>query len=192
MYELFVSLVSELWILKTLGFALIVGSIMALIEESGGINGFVHYIQHKKSLVKSARSALLLSYVVGVVIFVESSITSLIAGAVGRPLCDKYKVPHAKLALVCDSTSAPISSLIALNGWGALLLGLILTQINEGILDGDAIGILLDSLLHNYYAMSALVVTFLAVWFNINLGEMKNAVVSELHVQNSQEKMSSM
>lgn len=172
--SLFLSLLSEGWILKTLAFAILVGSVVELLEKSGGINGFVHYMSEKSTLVRSGRCALLVSYFIGVIIFIESSITSLIAGAVGRPLCDKYKVPHAKLAFVCDSTSAPISSLIVLNGWGALLLGLIDTQAQDGIINGDSVTILIDSILYNFYAMSALVVTFLAVWFNIDIGAMKN------------------
>jgi Na+/H+ antiporter NhaC len=173
-FSLFISLLSEAWIIKTLAFAVLVGSIMALIEKSGGIEGFVDFMQHKVSLVKSPRSALMLSYFVGVIIFVESSITALIAGAVGKPLCDKYKVPSAKLAFVCDSTSAPISSLIVLNGWGALLLGLISTQISLGVIDANAIDLLIDSIVYNFYAMTALGVTFLSVWYNIDIGPMKN------------------
>jgi len=171
--SLFISLLSEGWILKTLAFAILVGSVMELIEKSGGVGGFIEYLHKKKTFVNSPRSALLLSYFIGVVIFIESSITSLIAGAVGKPLCDKYKIPHAKLAFVCDSTSAPICSLIVLNGWGALLLGLISTQITLGMITGNSIDILIESVLYNFYAMSALVVTFLAVWFNIDIGPMK-------------------
>ena len=148
---------------------------MALIEHSGGIGGFVEYVQHKRSLVTSGRSALLLSYIIGVFIFIESSITALIAGAVGKPLCEKYKIPRAKLAFVCDSTSAPISSLIVLNGWGALLLGLISTEIGKGMIGGDAVEILIDAVMYNFYSISALVVTFLAIYFNINIGPMKAA-----------------
>ena len=173
--QLFFSLLSEAWILKTLAFAVLVGSIMALIERSGGIEGFVDFMQHKAGLVKSPRAALMLSYFIGVVIFVESSITSLIAGAVGKPFCDTYKIPSAKLAFVCDATSAPISSLIILNGWGALLLGLIATQISLGVIDVNAIDILIDAVFYNFYSMAALVVTFLFIWFNIDIGAMKNA-----------------
>lgn len=172
-YTLFLTLLSTPWILKTLAFAILVGSVMSLIEATGGIEGFVEYVQHKKSFVTSARSALVLSYIVGVIIFIESSITALIAGAVGKPLCDKYKVPHAKLAFVCDSTSAPISSLIVLNGWGALLLGLIATQISLGLIEGDSVAILISAVGYNFYAMSALVVTFVSIWFNIDIGAMK-------------------
>jgi len=178
-YSLFVGLLSEGWILKTIAFAILVGSVMELLQKSGAIDGFVSYMSHQTSLVKSGRSALVLSYIIGVVIFIESSITSLIAGAVGRPLCDRYGVSHAKLAFVCDSTSAPISSLLVLNGWGALLLGLISTQISQGVVQGESIDILLNAVAHNFYAMSALVVTFIAIWFDINIGAMKRAKPSQ-------------
>jgi len=175
LYTLLISLLSEAWILKTLGFAILVGSVTALIEKSGGISGFIEYAHNRQALVKSPRSALMVTYIIGIVIFIESSITSLIAGAVGKPLCDKEGVSHAKLAYVCDSTSAPICSLIVLNGWGALLLGLISAQISDGIIDGDSVEILIDSVMYNFYAMSALFVTFISIWFNIDIGPMKNA-----------------
>jgi Na+/H+ antiporter NhaC len=94
-------------------------------------------------------------------------------------LCDKYKVPYAKLAFVCDSTSAPISSLIVLNGWGALLLGLITTQISNGSLKGEGVEILIDAVLYNFYSMSALLVTFLYIYFRLEIGPMKRAVYKE-------------
>ncbi len=165
---------------------------MALIEKSGGIFGFIEYVHNKKSLVSSPRSALMVSYIAGVVIFIESTITALVAGAVGKPLCDKYKVPHAKLAFVCDSTSAPVSSLIALNGWGALLLGLISTEISLGMISGNSIDILIDSLLYNFYAMSALIVTFSAIWFNIDLGAMKDAKHTPFDLKQQNNKSTSM
>ena len=173
-FNLFYELLTTPWILKTLAFSILVGSVLSLIEESGGVGGFVNYMQNKKAFVKSSRAALMLSYIIGVVIFIESSITALIAGAVGKPFCDKYKIPHAKLAFVCDSTSAPISSILVFNGWGALILGLITAQITAGTIDGDGVRILIDAVLYNFYAMSALLVTFLAIWFKIDIGAMKN------------------
>jgi Na+/H+ antiporter NhaC len=176
-FTLFFSLLTTPWILKTLGFVILVGSIMSLIEQSGGVAGFVNYVEKKHSLVKSKRSALMLSYIIGVIIFVESSITSLIAGAVGRPLCDKYKISKAKLAYVCDSTSAPISSLIVLNGWGALLLGLISTQVASGMIEANEVEMLIDSVFYNFYAISALLVTFIVVWFDIDIFYMKKSTL---------------
>jgi len=167
---------SQEWILKTLAFVIMAGSIMALIEKSGGVGGFVSYVLEKKQLVKSERSALMLSYILGLLIFVETSITALIAGAVGKPLCDKYKIPRQKLAFVCDSTAAPLGSLIVFNGYGALLLGLITTQISLGYIDTNAIEVLLSSLKYNFYAIIALVMTFVFIYFSFNIGPMKDAI----------------
>lgn len=175
-FILFSTLIQEAWILKTLAFVILAGAIMALIEKSGGVGGFVNFVQNKHSLVKSERSALMLSYILGVVIFIETSITALVSGAVGKPLCDKYKIPHEKLAFVCDSTSAPIGSLIVLNGYGALLLGLISTQISLGYIEKNATEMLISALKYNFYAMFALIITFLFIYFGFNIGPMKNAI----------------
>ena len=177
-FMLFNTLLHEAWILKTLAFVILAGSIMALIEKSGGVNGFVAYVLHTKSLVTSERSALFLSYFLGVVIFIETSITALVSGAVGKPLCDKYKIPHAKLAFICDSTSAPIGSLIVLNGYGALLLGLINTQISLGYIHTNATAMLIMALKYNFYAIFALLVTFAFIFFAFDIGPMKHALYS--------------
>jgi len=191
-YTLFLSLLSEAWILKTLAFVILAGSIMALIEKSGGVGGFVDYVLHTKSLVSSKRSALMLSYILGVVIFIETSITALVSGAVGKPLCDKYEIPHAKLAFVCDSTSAPIGSLIVLNGYGALLLGLIATQISLGYIEGNTTEILVSAVTYNFYAMFALFVTFIFIYFDFDIGAMKDTTYIRKHLKVDKSKRVSM
>ena len=175
--EMFGVLLTTPWILKTLGFAVLVGSVMELIRRSGGIDGFVHLLQERYRMLRSKRSALLLVYATGLIIFVESSITSLIAGAIGRPLAARFGFSREKLAYVCDSTAAPVCSLLVINGWGALLLGLIMTQIEAGYLHGDAVMVLLQSVGFNFYAMLALLTTFLVIWFDWNIGPMRHCTV---------------
>ncbi|WP_428737567.1 Na+/H+ antiporter NhaC family protein [Sulfurimonas sp.] len=165
---------------------------MEVLESSGAINSFVAYMTQKRSIVNSARSALMISYIIGVVIFIESSITSLIAGAVGKPLCDREGVNRAKLAYVCDSTSAPISSLILFNGWGALLLGLIVTQIDSGIIQGDSVSLLINAVVFNFYSISALIVTFAVIWFGLYTPSMQNATLYPSKAINLSRKESSL
>lgn len=173
--SLFTELLTQGWIIKTILFVILAGSIMALIERSGGIYGFVEYLLVKKELITSKRSALMLSYVLGLLIFVETSITALVSGAVGKPLCEKFKIPREKLAYVCDSTAAPLGSLLVFNGYGALLLGLIGVQISLGNLEGLALEILFDALLYNLYAIFALLMTFIFIYFSFDIGPMKYA-----------------
>jgi len=119
---------------------------------------------------------MLLAYTVGVVIFIESSITALVAGTVAKPLCDKNGVSREKLAYICDSTSAPICSLIPLNAWGALLLGLIVTAIDSQVISGDAISLLLTSIPYNFYSIFTLLIVLGVIFFNINIGTMKDSI----------------
>ena len=60
--SIFTSLLEQMWILKTLAFAMLVGSFMALLEVSGGIGGFVDFASNRLKLVSSKRSALMLSF----------------------------------------------------------------------------------------------------------------------------------
>lgn len=168
---LFIQLLGTAWILKTLAFAVLVGAVMELVRRSGGIDGFVHLLQTRFRLLGTQRSALLLVYGTGLFIFIESSITSLVAGAVGRPLASRFGFSREKLAYVCDSTAAPVCSLLLFNGWGALLLGLIVTQLQAGYLQGEAVAILVASVVFNFYAMTALLLTFVVIWFGWNVGQ---------------------
>ncbi|MCK5855147.1 MAG: sodium:proton antiporter, partial [Sulfurovaceae bacterium] len=171
----FVGLFAEGWITKTILFALLVGSIIKLITHSGGVDGFVHYLSHKQKSIDSPKGALLLAYFLGVVIFIESSITALVAGTVAKPLCDKNGVSREKLAFVCDSTSAPICSLIPFNAWGALLLGLILASIESSVITGEALPLLIESILFNFYSLITVVLVLLVIIFDINIGPMRHA-----------------
>ncbi len=175
--DLTILLFSTPWILKTFGFMLLMGGVMHLMERSGGVNGFVYMLSHKLAVVKSDRAALLLVYIIGIVIFIETSITVLIAGAVGRPLCDAHSISRAKLAYVCDSTSAPVGSILMFNGYGALMLGLITAQMSLGFMGGESVEWLIQAVMFNFYALSALLVTFFVIWFTIDIGAMRHALV---------------
>jgi Na+/H+ antiporter NhaC len=175
----FIALFAEEWITKTVLFALLVGSIIKLIEYSGGVSGFIHFLGQKQKRLDSAKGALILAYVLGVLIFIESSITALVAGTVARPLCDKHGVSREKLAFVCDSTSAPICSIIPFNAWGALLLGLIVTAIDSGVIAGEGITLLIESIFFNFYSIIIVLFVLAVILFDINIGPMRQAKAYE-------------
>jgi len=102
---------------RVLMFTLIIGGLIATIEKVGGVRGFIHLLEHRY-WVANGKRAQWLAYGTGVVVFIESNITLLIAGAISRPLFDRYMISREKLAYIIDSTSAPICVLIPLNAWG--------------------------------------------------------------------------
>ena len=160
---------------RILLFSLLVGGLIALVQASGGVIGFIEWAS-SRGWGQTKRGAELLAWMIGMVIFVESSITCLIVGAVNRPLFDRLKIPREKLAFYCDSTSAPVCMSIPLNGWGAFVLGLIAAQ---GVTDG-AVGLLASSLVLNFYAIFAIVFSLVLALTGWSFGGMKRAEMRAL------------
>ncbi len=171
-----IGLFSEGWIVKTILFIMLVGSIMEILSRSGAVDEFVDFLSQKAQKIDSPRGAMMLAYIIGLVIFIESSITVMVASIVAKPLCDKNGVSREKLAYICDATSAPVCSMLPLNGWGALLLGLITASIVSGVIVGDPIKILLQALLFNFYAIFTIILVFVVIYKDINIGAMKNTI----------------
>jgi tetracycline resistance efflux pump len=150
-------------------FTLAIGSLIATIEASGGVRGFVDRLE-RGNFVNTPLRAQALPYLVGIIIFIESNITVLVAGAIGRPLFDRYRISREKLAYIVDSTSAPVCMLIPLNAWGAYILG-ILTSLGVS----DPLRIFVEAIPLNFYALGAVLMTGIAIFAGIDFGPMKVA-----------------
>jgi len=154
---------------RVIVFTLLIGSLIATIEFSGGVRGFVHYLESRKWVHTGVR-AQVLAWVVGLVIFVESNITLLVAGSVSRPLFDRYRISREKLAYLIDATLAPVCAMIPLNAWGAVIIGLVAST---GI--DNALAVFIASIKFNFYAITAIALAGVVIWKNINIGPMKKA-----------------
>jgi Na+/H+ antiporter NhaC len=154
---------------KVLLFTLVIGALIGTIEASGGVQGFIKWLE-SRDRVQTPRGARLLAWFIGVIIFIESNITVLVAGSVSRPLFDRYKVSREKLAYLIDSTSAPICILIPLNAWGAYNLGIL-----SGLGVEDALTVFVEAIFLNFYALAAVAIAFLVAWTGWSPGPMKRA-----------------
>ena len=134
---------------KVILFTLVIGALIATLESAGGVRGFVEWLESRQ-WVGTPRRARLLAWLVGTFIFIESNITVLVAGAVSRPLFDRYRVSREKLAYLIDSTSAPVCILIPLNAWGAYILGILGTL---GVV--DSLEVFVSAIAFNFYAILA-------------------------------------
>jgi len=154
---------------RVLVFTLLIGPLIATIEHSGGVRGFVHYLEDRHWVHNGFR-AQILAWAIGLIIFVESSITLLVAGSVSRPLFDRYRVSREKLAYLIDATSAPVCVMIPLNAWGAFIISLVASTGVENPLQ-----VFIAAVPLNLYAITAILLAGVVVWKNINIGPMKKA-----------------
>ncbi len=154
---------------KVILFTLVIGAMISTLEAAGGVRGFVRWVESNR-WVTGGRRAQFLAWIVGVVIFIESNITVLVAGAVARPLFDRFRISREKLAYIIDSTSAPVCILIPLNAWGALNLGIL----NELGVE-NPLGVFVAAIPVNFYALLAFLLAGASILWKIDIGPMKRA-----------------
>ena len=160
---------------RTIMFSALVGSLIAFIQRSGGVNGFIRqtdkllsYLENKKK-GNSKAVVQLLAFVTGLLIFVESSISVLTVGALYRPLFDRLKISREKLAYLADSSSAPSCILIPFNAWGAYIMGLLAMQGFE-----QPFTTLFQAFPYNFYPMLAILLALLTICWK-DFGPMRKA-----------------
>jgi tetracycline resistance efflux pump len=156
---------------RVLMFTLIIGGLIATTEKLGGVRGFIHLLEHR-NWVTNGKRAQWLAYSIGIVVFIESNITLLIAGAISRPLFDRYKISREKLAYIIDSTSAPICVLIPLNAWGAVIISLLGSSEIDNPID-----VFLYAIPFNIYPIVVILFCGFVISRNIEIGPMKKAQV---------------
>ncbi|MCS3664358.1 Na+/H+ antiporter NhaC [Salinibacter ruber] len=155
---------------RILVFCLLVGGLVALVQASGGVQGFIKWAR-ARGWGESRRGAELLAWGIGMVLFVESNISSLTVGAVSRPLFDRLSLPREKLAYYCDATCAPVCMSIPLNGWGAFVLGLVGAQ----ELSQNAVAVLAEAVLFNFFALFAIGFSLVLALTGWGFGAMRRA-----------------
>lgn len=156
------------WLIIVCG---LMGSIIALIEKSGGAYAFGKWAVSK---AKTQRSALIWTWILGLVIFMDDYLNALTVGGCMTSLTDKHKVPREFLAYVVDSTAAPVCVLIPITTWSAFV-GKIL-ETNDWAPAGQGLIYFIKTIPYNFYGWIATFIVPLAIIGVIpHLGPMKKA-----------------
>ncbi|MEO0338452.1 MAG: Na+/H+ antiporter NhaC family protein, partial [Bacteroidota bacterium] len=110
----------------TIGWVILVcglfGSLIHLLVASGGATAFADYLLR---FVKNRKSALLVTWLLGLSIFIDDYLNALTVGSSMKKVTDQFKVPREMLAYIVDSTAAPICVLIPLSTWAIYIAGLL-------------------------------------------------------------------
>lgn len=161
------------------GFTLAIGALFGVLERGGTFKHFVAALQQKQ-LVPNKRRARMFTWILGVLVFIESNVSIMTSGTTSRPVYDQLGISRQKLAYLVDSTCAPICILIPLNAWGAFNIGLIG---NQGI--SEPIGTFVASIGLNFYAIIALFLALFVAWTGWAFGPMKGFEKNaQLHLKN--------
>ena len=118
------------------------GVLVALINKAGGSAAFGKWAQ---THIKTRVGAILATFVLGVLIFVDDYFNCLTVGSVMRPVTDTHKISRAKLAYIIDATAAPICMIAPISSWAAAV-----SQYAE---DGEGLELFIAAIPFNFYSL---------------------------------------
>ena len=157
-----VSKLSDPWNVGILIFLVILGILVALMNKSGGSAAYGRWASKR---IKSKRGAVLSTFALGVLIFVDDYFNCLTVGSVMRPVTDKFKISRAKLAYIIDATAAPVCIIAPISSWAAAV---------TGIVDGyDGLDLFIRAIPYNFYALLTLVMIITITVLRFDYGPMK-------------------
>jgi len=156
------------WIILVCGFF---GSLIALLIKTGSAVAFSDYMAH---FVKSRRSSLVVTWILGLVIFIDDYLNALAISSSMKKVTDKFKVSREMLSYIVDSTAAPICVLVPFSTWAIFFAGLLE---DNGIADkGEGLTVYIESIPYMFYAwVAAIIVPLVAMGKFPLLGAMKKA-----------------
>lgn len=138
----------------------LLGGLMGIWAKTGASEAFADYMSAR--FVRGPRSAKLVAWLLGVIFFQGGTISSVLVGTTVRPLSDEEKVSHEELSLIVDSTSSPIAILMAFNAWPIYVQGFMgVAGVSYLATKADRIAFFFQSLPYSFYAMFAVLSTFL-------------------------------
>jgi len=181
----FVAVLTDTGNARMVMFSLIIGPLIALVQRSGGVEGFVGHILRflERSSAKHSdrgnrKIVESLAALTGLMIFIESNISLFTVGTLYRPVFDKMKIPREKLAYITDSTSAPSNILMPFNAWGAFIMTLLViyTTGPDKVFDSE-FEVLVKSIAYNFYPMLTVALIFVVIWSGKDVGDMKKAEI---------------
>ena len=123
---------TTIWVILVCG---LFGSLIALIEKSGGTEGFARLAA---KAAKGRKSALIFTWILGIIIFIDEYLNALAVGFSMRRLTDRYNIPREELAYVANSTGATVTVLIPFTTWSAFMISQIVAVLGMDASEGTS------------------------------------------------------
>ena len=164
-------------------FLLALGVMTSVINFSGGTFAFSNWAA---SRIKTKRSTSFLTVFLGITIFIDDYFNSLVVGNITKPIADRNSLSRAKLAYFLDSTAAPICVLTPISSWGAYVISILGGILSTKGIDGNGLSLFLSIIPINFYALFAISMIFIVLFFDFNIGSMRKheALARERQISN--------
>lgn len=144
-------------------FLVFLGIVVALVNKSGASRAFGEWAQ---THIKTKTGAMLATFFLGVLIFIDDYFNCLTVGSVMSPVTDAKKVSRVKLAYLIDATAAPICMIAPISSWAAAVSGCVESETYSGI------ELFVRAIPYNFYSILTLVFVITLAVLNFDYGKM--------------------
>ena len=145
-------------------FLCLLGALVVVITKAGGSKAYGEWASKK---IKSRVGAQLATSALGALIFIDDYFNCLTVGTVMRPVTDKYRISHAKLAYIIDATAAPICIIAPVSSWAASVV----SQMSDTGLNG--MHSFIYSIPYNLYAILTVIMIIILSVSDLEFGPME-------------------
>lgn len=170
----FIGKLADTWNMGIIIFLVVLGVIVVLMNKAGGSRAYGEWAKKK---IKSRKGALLATFGLGALIFVDDYFNCLTVGSVMRPVTDSHKISRAKLSYIIDATAAPVCIIAPISSWAAAVSGVV-----EGT---DGLELFIKTIPFNLYALLTIAMVVMVSALNIDFGPMRkhenNALNGDLY-----------
>ena len=154
---------------------LVIGGVINLVAKMGGAKAIAEALAKK---AKTAKSAQLITWFLGICVFFDDYANSLIVGPIMRPVADKMKISRERLAFIIDATAAPIAGLAIISTW----IGLEVSLISEGFesigVEASGFGVFIQTIPYRFYNILILAFIVITIITLREFGPMRKAEIS--------------
>ena len=137
------------------------GILVALVNKAGGSAAFGKWAAKH---IKTRVGAMLATFVLGVLIFIDDYFNCLTVGSVMRPVTDAHKISRSKLAFLIDATAAPICMIAPISSWAA--------AVSAYAEDGKGLDLVISAIPYNFYSLLTFVFVIAIAVMGFDYGKM--------------------
>ncbi len=167
----FVGSVTDSYNMGILIFLVVLGIIVIMMNKAGGSKAYGDWASKR---IKNKKGALLATFGLGCLIFIDDYFNCLSVGSIMRPVTDKHKVSRSKLAYIIDATAAPICIIAPISSWAAAVTSYIDNP------DINGFQVFLQAIPFNFYAILTIVTIITMTVLGIEFGPMRKHELSAM------------
>lgn len=151
-----------------------IGGVISLVSRMGGAKAIAESLAKR---AKTPRSAQIITWFLGILVFFDDYANSLIVGPIMKPVADKMKISRERLSFIIDATAAPVAGIAIISTWIGLEVGLIregFTGIGQNV---DAFGVFLSTIPYRFYNILILIFVVTTSLLLREFGPMRKAEI---------------